>query len=99
MNRRGRGRDHVYCASLFSMDGPAGSLRRPDSGPTCLLPESRALAFRARRLARAAVFDPHPGCRRNSHPGEIHLNSIAVGFGIATLVATGFLFVLQVVED
>jgi hypothetical protein len=34
-----------------------------------------------------------------SHSGEIYLNSIAVGYGVATLVATGLLFVMQIVED
>jgi hypothetical protein len=33
------------------------------------------------------------------HCGEIQVFSIVIGFGVATLLATGFLFVVQMVED
>jgi hypothetical protein len=33
------------------------------------------------------------------HCGEIQVFSIVIGFGIATLLATGFLFVVQMVDD
>ena len=99
MKCRGRGPDHVYCASLFSIDGPAGSLRRPDNGSTRPLPESRALAFRAPSGARRRIRPSTRVAGVTLHPKEIHMNSIAVGFGVATLVATGLLFVLQVIED
>ena len=107
--------DHVYCAPLFSNDGLAGSLRRREIGSGCPLPESRPCAYRFRvrrtgfdrissflscavRRGPAAV-DPHAGRRRQRPSGEFMLISIGVGFGIATLFATGFLFVAQMVED
>jgi hypothetical protein len=46
-----------------------------------------------------AVVDPHAGRRRHRLSGEFMLISIGVGFGIATLFATGFLFVAQMIED
>ena len=33
------------------------------------------------------------------HCGEIHVFSVVIGFGVATLLATGFLFVAQMLED
>jgi hypothetical protein len=33
------------------------------------------------------------------HCGEIHVFSVVIGFGVATLFATGFLFVVQMVDD
>ena len=33
------------------------------------------------------------------HCGETHVFSIVIGFGVATLLATGFLFVAQMLED
>jgi hypothetical protein len=38
------------------------------------------------------------GCSA-SHSGEICLYSIIVGFGVVTLFATGFLFVMHMLED
>ena len=31
--------------------------------------------------------------------GDIHLFSIVVGFGVGTLLATGLLFVMHILED
>jgi hypothetical protein len=46
-----------------------------------------------------AAVDPHAGRRRHSPSGVFMLVSIGVGFAVATLCATGLLFVVQVVED
>jgi hypothetical protein len=111
---RDRGTDRVYCASLFSGDGLAGSLRRPETGPNCPLPESRpcskrtpACDARAFTISTLAIRAPRgaPQSSRTraagvaSHPGAIKLFSILVGFGVVTLFATGFLFVAHMLED
>jgi hypothetical protein len=50
-------------------------------------------------LARAAAFDPHAAAGVTSSSGETPLFSIVIAFGVATLVATGLLFLLQISED
>jgi len=52
-----------------------------------------------RSLAGPSAVGPYAGRRRHWLSGDFMLISIGVGFGIATLVATGFLFMAQVVED
>ena len=52
-----------------------------------------------------AVWRAPPKSTRNwvagaaRHCGEIHVFSIVIGFGVMTLLATGLLFVLQMVDD
>jgi hypothetical protein len=46
-----------------------------------------------------AGVDPQSGCWRHWLFGEFMLISIGVGFCVAALFATGFLFVAQMVED
>lgn len=86
----------VLCA--VSQSGPS----TPDLNP------GRVQSTRFRRdfpfLSRAAwrgpaAADPHAGRRRHSCSGVFMLVSIGVGFAVATLCATGLLFVVQVVED
>lgn len=54
----------------------------------------------ARRLMRAiAIGWFSPFVRDPSPAGEFHLFSILIGFGVATLCATGLLFLVHMFED
>lgn len=54
----------------------------------------------ARRQMRAiAIGRFSPFIRDPSPAGEFHLFSLLVGFGVATLCATAFLFVVHMFED
>jgi len=64
---------------------------------TCCRRDFRFLARAAWR--EPAAVDPHAGRGRHSPSGVFMLVSIGVGFAVATLCATGLLFVVQVVED
>ena len=53
---------------------------------------------RAAWRAQSQSSRTRAGCGA-SHSGEICLYSILVGFGVVTLFATGFLFVMHMLED
>jgi hypothetical protein len=109
------GSNHVYCAPLFSCDDLPGSPRRLEIGFTYPLPESRSCTQRSVVCdARACILlassfacpwraPPHLTRTRSagvtSASGETPLFSIVIAFGVATLVATGLLFLLQISED
>jgi hypothetical protein len=52
-----------------------------------------------RSLGGLSAVGPNAGRRHHWLSGDFMLISIGVGFGIATLFATGFLFMAQVIED
>jgi hypothetical protein len=106
--------DRVYCRSLFSIDGLPVSPRRLESGlRACRLNlvvyathrrlrgtgiNSVCLSLRA--LGRASPFDwPACGPPASLIVLENVLSSFIALFSAAALLATGLLFVLQMLED
>lgn len=96
-NRRGLGRDHVYCMPLFSSDGWQAICTVSKSGERArCLNLGRVMQRIAWCDARAVLCSPLPFARRL---GEIQMFLIVVWFGVVTLFATGLLLVMQIFED
>ena len=58
--------------------------------PSCLSPAAWLASPKSIRTRIAGVIPSS---------GDIHLFSIVVGFGVGTLLATGLLFVMHILED